>query len=140
MVEVDINGEFVLTISDSSDIVIDQSFTERFESATLVKKGQIIAGNRVAEKSIWSYVVEFDSYISFVELFRVFINKVSENIHFINELKNSFESIKIAIFIRSDYGQLGYQIPGEILCDLAKLELDLEFHILSFGMVSVKST
>jgi hypothetical protein len=135
MDEVDINGEFVLTIIDSRDMFIEQSFTEKFESVDLVKKGQPILANEIAEKNVWLYTVEFNSYINFAEQFRLFVNKLSENILHIDELKSRFETIKIGVFIRSDYAQLGYSVPSEILYDLAKLKLDLEFHVLSFGMV-----
>ena len=135
---VDISGEFVLTIIDSSNMIFEQNFIEKFEPAILVKKGQSIA-NRIAEKNVWSYALEFNSYMDFAERFRLFVNKLSENIHHINELKRSFETIKITIFVRSDYAQLGYQVPSEILCDLAKLKLDLEFQVLSFGLVPAKS-
>ena len=41
----------------------------------------------------------------------------------------------INVYIRSDFAEIGYSIPSNILKKLSLLDCPLNFSILSFGMV-----
>ncbi len=53
----------------------------------------------------------------------------------INNVKNNSEDCYIAVYINSEYGQIGFELPSETILLLSKLEIRLDVHVLSFGMV-----
>jgi hypothetical protein len=66
------------------------------------------------------------------------ISDLNSKLNTIHAIASICEDISINIYIRSEYGQIGYSIPQSVLYPLAELGLDINFHILSFGGAEVQ--
>ncbi len=92
-----------------------------------------MVGGKSAPKNIWRYDVKFKEKTpdeALMELLDLCVNRKETLL----SLKQQYE-LSIKLFIRSDFGQLGYTLPASVIKSLAQLEVDLETHILSFGGV-----
>ncbi len=63
------------------------------------------------------------------------LSGLCEKTEYINQLVREYEEVNITIYIRSDFAQLGYSLPGYIIKKLVLLDCDMYFDILSFGKV-----
>jgi hypothetical protein len=134
----DISGSFVFSISD---IKLDfKDIEDRFpiNSTKIVRKGQMIGKlkNIEAPYDIWSYEVTIvDCEDIFHDLSLMLDDLLSHN-KFIKEAQKKYYSVIINCYIRTEYGQIGFQLSNEIITKLGKIGLSLNFHILSFGGVN----
>ena len=62
------------------------------------------------------------------------INKMVKKKGYIKELIRIYEEVSINVYIRSDYAEIGYSLPVNIIKKIAELECPLNYSILSFGL------
>ena len=125
------NGEIVFTIVDENQLEVDMGMSP----TKVVKKGDIIAIGKVAQKNKWMYKITYDNEEEFVFSLEKMINKLLSKVQYVNELVNLHEEVGIVIYVRSEFGQIGYRIPRHILSKISLLNCSLEFNVVSFGMV-----
>ena len=107
-----------------------------FEPTKVIKKGQSIAINLKARETVWIYKVKFCEN-TFIEKLYYFLNKLYESVDFFTCKIKQYEHVSIDFFIRSNDGQIGYILPKNAIISISKLDIDINFHILSFGEASV---
>jgi hypothetical protein len=130
-------GEFVFSIIDSN-----LNFEEINKNLTItptktIKKGQMIGKTKNIEApyDIWSFEMKFDDGETFNECFDRLINEFLPFSKFIKEISTSFYKVGLSCYIRSDFGQLGFELSVKNIILLKEIGIPIEFHVLSFGLV-----
>jgi len=129
----DIRGELCFSIRSEDD------FEENIEEflglmpEKVVKKGEQLSLSMVAPKNAWIYQVKFSNYDDFASKSVIFFSQLICRQQEIDCLKIKYD-VYIDIFVRCDLGQLGYTFPTEAVKMASQMGLDIEFHILSFGL------
>lgn len=128
-----IQGEIVLKIYDNNfDFV---SLKDFLKPSKITNKGDLVGGDRVVQNSSLSYSVRFDSYEDFELKIDRFSDKIDNEIDQLTILRKTCDRIDLNIYIRSENGQFGFILPINAIKRLSQLKVDINFHILSFGMV-----
>lgn len=128
-----LNGEIVFAITD--DKKIEVNFESEIEPNKIIKKGDVMALRREAPKHRWIYKIKYDSETAYYESLDKMVNQLCKNKEYVNQLVKTYEDVSITIYIRSDFGQIGYSLPNHVLKKLSLLDCALYFDIISFGMV-----
>lgn len=126
-------GEIVFAIADIKNIEVQ--FGIDIQPTKVIKKGQIIALGKKAPKNRWLYEIKYDGEKEYNQNLERMVSQLCERSEYINQLTQLYEEISINIYIRSDFAEIGYSLPNHILQKLSKLNCELNFYILSFGMV-----
>ena len=131
-----IEGEIVFSVRDTKKEI--KSIDEKMilKPTELIDIGELITRRIKSSTNSWIYKVRFDGYYDFIEKIIEFSETLFTRKDEIEELKNNYEVVDINLYIRSEEGQMGYEIPYKALERISELKIDLSFHILSFGMVS----
>lgn len=95
-----------ITFDIADEKSIDVDFGEDIIPTKTVKKDDIIFRERRAPKNRWMYILEFDN-----------------------------EEVSINVFIGSDFAQIGFVLPNNILKKIALLDCEVGIEIISYGMV-----
>ena len=127
------NGEIIFSISDINPIVVD--FGTDIMPTRIINKGDVIGLGTKAPKYIWIYQIKYDGEKEYLEILEKMLNQLCEKSKYINELTKIYEEVRLDIYIRSDFAQIGYSLPSHIIQKMAVLECPIGFDILSFGMV-----
>lgn len=127
------NGEIVFSISDINPIVVD--FGTNIMPTKIINKGDVIGLGIKAPKYRWIYKIKYDGEKEYLEILEKMLNQLCEKSKYINELTKIYEEVRLDIYIRSDFAQIGYSLPSHIIQKMAVLECPIGFDILSFGMV-----
>lgn len=127
-----LTGEYTLTIyGDSIDFVEIEELLG-LHASKMVKKGQKIITNKIAPTSIWSYTKRVKEDCLYEEGLRDFLCEIYEKKEIISKLSSEY-NVEINCYLRSEYGQFGYELNRDIINLLNKLDLPVSFHILSLG-------
>ena len=54
---------------------------------------------------------------------------------YIKEISRRYNQVAINCFLRSDMGQIGFEITSEVMHKLNNIGTSMNFHILSYGCV-----
>ncbi len=131
-----ISGEISFSIAHDSSITDELNSTIDINpSIKRIKKGQPITLNLKAPKNILSYSVKFPDELSFNYELNRFGTLLIKEVATLEKMVTIYEDVSINFYIRSEYGQMGWSIPKDVLKNLATLGIDINFHILSFGHV-----
>ena len=126
-------GECTLNIcGDELDFAYIEKTLE-LKATRVIEKGQEITLGRCAPSSIWSYSKSINEEMPFETVVKEFLKELSIQKSVLQEVSLRYET-KIKCYIRSESGQLGYEIDKEAVKLLNDIGLPIEFHILSFGM------
>lgn len=127
------DGEIVLGISDSSYIDVD--FEKDILPTKVINKGEVIALGRKAPKHKWIHKEAFYGEKEYIEKLDNLLIRLCERIEYVNQLVKRYQDVNITIYLRSDFAQIGYSLPNNIIRKMALLDCDIYFDILSFGKV-----
>lgn len=128
-------GSFTFTVLDEGLDFDDISEKLGILPTSIVKKGQLIGRKGIAPYDIWSLEVEISAEDKPENALDRLLQKLSSNFETVSELNELYSRVIINCYLRSDYGQLGFELSNEILKKTASLGIGLDFHILSFGGV-----
>lgn len=128
----ELTGSLAFAIRDEKLNFNDIKKNIQIEPTKIIRKGQIIVGDKKAPLDIWSYKVEMLSDIN--ELNNL-LNQLIPYSNYIKKIQKIYKDVVISCYLRSDMGQIGFEITSEVIKKLNTLGLDIEFHILSFGYV-----
>lgn len=134
----DFNGDIVFAVADTRPLNID--FKTELLPTKIIKKGDVIVAERKAPKNRWVYKVKFNGYDEYLGKLEEVLDKLSEDCEYIYQLMDMYEEVMIIVYIRSDFGQIGYSLPITIIRKLALIGCTISFDILSFGMVESKES
>lgn len=128
-----IYGEIVFGIADEKHLDIDLG--PEMMPTKIINKGDAVGLRRKAPKNRWMYKISYDNEKEYLESLDKMVNLLSGKAEYINELTRTYEEVSIKIFMRSEFAEMGYSIPSQIIKKLSLLDCPLDFYILSFGMV-----
>lgn len=128
----DFNGEIVFAVADFNYIDVD--FGVDFLPTKIIKKGDQIALGREASQYRWLYAIKFDNQTEYIEKLETITNQLYERRDYVTQLINKYKEVSIDVFIRSDFAEIGYSLPSNILKKVALLGCAVNFEIFSFGM------
>lgn len=128
------NGEIVFDIADIKHLKVD--FRSGIIPTKIVNKDDLVALGRKAPKNRWIYKMVYSGEKEYLESLDKMISQLCKEKEYINELTRVYEEVSINIYIRSDFGEIGYCIPNYIIKKMSLLDCALNFKILSFGMVT----
>lgn len=128
------NGEIVFAVSDNEKKVEVDFGTEIFPTK-IINKGDIIALGKTAPKNRWIHRVKYNGEKDYIEKLELVLNQLYEKKEYIDKLIKLYEQVELTIYIRSEFGQIGYTLPHYVIQKMALLKCDFSFDILSFGMV-----
>ena len=128
----DFYGEVVFIISDLKKIEVD--FGSDFLPTKTVNKGDVIILGRKAPYNRWLYEVKFEDAEKYLDALEQLTNQLYGKRDYLNELIKRYETVSIDIYIRSDFAEIGYSLPNDIIKKLALLDCPVNFEIFSFGM------
>lgn len=133
----DISGSFVLSIKDKKLNFKDIEGNLPIKPTKIIRKGQMIGKtkNNEAPYDIWSYEVTIEDSENVFNELSTLLEDLLPYSEYIKEVSSNFESITINCYLRSNYGQIGFQMNNEIILKLGQIGVSLDFHILSFGAV-----
>ncbi|MBW4085752.1 DUF4279 domain-containing protein [Paenibacillus sp. S150] len=102
-----------------------------------IKKGQIIrtGGTAQALYDIWRFEIALSEQVEPDEVLESLLQKLTPNFEKVNELVGKYKEVNINCYLRSEYGQMGFELSSEIVRKIALLGVGVDFHILSFGGV-----
>lgn len=127
------NGDVLFAVSDVEDIIVN--FGNEILPTKVVKKGDVIALGKRAPKNRWMYQKTFDNEKEYILKLTEFVERLYEKKEYVKQLKERYDDVSISIYVRSDYGQLGYSLPNSIIKKMGEIGCDVHFDILSFGQV-----
>lgn len=131
----DISGKFVFSITDSNLNFGELEKNILIKPTKIIRKGQFVGKlkNIEAPRDIWLYEVKItDNENIFIHLSSLLIQLLPYS-NYIKNMIDQYEEVAISCYLRSDFGQIGFQVSSEIISKLEKLGLKLNFHILSLG-------
>lgn len=127
-----IYGEIVFGITDEKHLEVDLG--PEMIPTKIINKGDAVGLRRKAPKNRWMYKISYDNEKEYLESLDKMVNLLSDKAEYINELTRTYEEVSIKIFLRSEFAEMGYSIPSQIIKKLSLLDCPLDFYILSFGM------
>ena len=127
------NGEIIFGIADANPIEVD--FGGDILPTKTVDRGSIIALGRKASKYRWGYIIKYNNEKEYLESLEKMISQLCEKSDYVNQLIKIYEEVFINIYIRSDFAEIGFSLPNNILKKMSLLKCPVNFEIFSFGMV-----
>ncbi|QIZ09386.1 DUF4279 domain-containing protein [Priestia megaterium] len=98
------------------------------------RKGELIAKDIKMKDSYWSYQIKYEGYNELDLALDELLNTLHPNKSFVSEISNVYD-VFINLSLRSNLGQLGFDLQPKILKALADLSIRFEVNILSYGEV-----
>ncbi len=126
------NGEIVFSISDIKPMAVD--FGTDMIPTKFINKDDILTFGIKSSKYRWIYEMKYNDEKEFLKVLERMLNQLNEKKSYINDLIELYEEVKVDIYIRSDFAQIGYSLPSYIIKKMALLECPISFDILSFGL------
>lgn len=128
----DIRGEFVFSVIDEVNKMENVSEKIDLEPTYIVSKDTPSVKKTETRYNIWSYELKFLGYEGFSDRLRQFIDVLRKRKMQIDEIKQIYKEVMIDAYIRCPIDQLGFSLDKQTLKTLSMLDLDMNFHILSF--------
>ncbi|WP_165976258.1 DUF4279 domain-containing protein [Bacillus salipaludis] len=98
------------------------------------KKGEIITKDIKMKDSYWNYQVKFKGYDELNQALEKFLSTLLPYKAFIREISEGFDAY-IFFSLRSNLGQIGFDLQPKTLRALGDLNIRFEVNILSYGEV-----
>ncbi|MEY2196993.1 DUF4279 domain-containing protein [Neobacillus sp. BF23-41] len=98
------------------------------------RKGELIAKDIKMKDSYWSYQIKYEGYNELDLALDELLNTLHPYKSFVSEISNVYD-VYINLSLRSNLGQLGFDLQPKILKALADLSIRFEVNILSYGEV-----
>ncbi len=132
-----ISGSFALSISDLNLDFNDIEAYLPIKHAKIIRRGQMVGKlkNIEAPYDMWLYEVLLADEGDIFKGLLLLLDNILPYSDYLKKARNKYNSVGLNCYLRSDFGQVGFQLSDEAICKLAKLGLCLDFHILSFGAV-----
>lgn len=136
VIKLDYTGSFVFTISDEKVDFKDILFNMNISPTKVIKKGQFIINGKNAPYDIWAYEVKILNDIDnpFVCLTNL-LDHLLPYAQFIKKICKQYNQVAINCYLRSDFGQMGFEMTNDMITKLEILGIGINFHILSYGFV-----
>lgn len=99
----------------------------------IIHKGQKIVADKFAPYDIWSYEIKGTKDVTVTDSIHALLDQIVPYSGYIKKISTQYRDVVINCYIRSDMGQIGFEIPCEIIEKLHKVGIGINFHILSFG-------
>lgn len=131
----DVRGNCTLCLVDSRLSVDEINSALELEPKTLIKKGQMIskALNKKSDTNRWIYE---ETILDGEQVSQTLTRLLSRlDVGKICYVANYCRDLFISVYLNSDYGQIGFELPTEVIGLLNRVGLRLDVHILSFGIV-----
>ena len=93
------------------------------------------ASQNFTYKELKEYAKQLKKYMDIFKGLSLLLDNILPYSDYLKKARNKYNSVGLNCYLRSDFGQVGFQLSDEAICKLAKLGLCLDFHILSFGAV-----
>ncbi|HHU28011.1 TPA: DUF4279 domain-containing protein [bacterium] len=131
----DISGSFIFSIKDKRLNFKNIEDNLHIEPTKLIKKGQMVGKlkNFEAPFDIWSFEISITDYKNFFNDLLNLLELLNPYSQYIKEISLNYENVTIDCYLRTKYGQIGFQMDNKIINKLANLGLSLNYHILSYG-------
>lgn len=97
----------------------------------LIIKGQKITTKKIAPYDIWLYDIKKSKDTNIADTIYTLLEHITPYIDYIKKFSTQYREVVINCYIRSDMGQLGFEIPHEVIEKLNSIGIDIGFHILS---------
>ena len=132
-----ISGSFALSISDLNLDFNDIEAYLPIKPAKIIRRGQMVGKlkNIEAPYDIWVYEVLIADEKDIFKGLSLLLDNILPYSDYLKKARNKYNSVGLNCYLRSDFGQVGFQLRDEEIFKLADLGLCLDFHILSFGAV-----
>ncbi|MEX1376255.1 MAG: DUF4279 domain-containing protein [Eubacteriales bacterium] len=130
----DFRGDLVLRIYDENLDFDEISHNIKLEPTTIIKQGEKIRGKRNAPYDGWLYIKQIDNWENKFDQLNAMLDELLDYAEFIRMAKEKYKYVAFTFYIRTNSGQIGFQIPEITVKKLEELNIGLEFDILSFGM------
>ena len=127
-----ISGEIEFRIVDDNEINVEN--VNGIMPTRMLRKGEIKKFGRES-KNQWSHEEHFNNIDEFEILFSRMLKKLVEKREYIHHIMEIYEYVGITIYLRSDFGQLGWEFTPEMISMMALLGCEVSVDILSGGMV-----
>ncbi len=98
------------------------------------RKGEFITEGIKMKDAYWSYQIKYEGYNELDFAFDELLNTLLPYKSFVGKISEIY-NVYIMLSLRSNLGQLGFDLPSKILKALAELNIGLEVNILSYGEV-----
>lgn len=130
-----IRGNCTLSFIDCSLTTEEINNILELSPTKTVKKGQIISEilKKKSDSNRWIFKETFVEGEQLSNTLTRLINRLDSKR--IQDVTKFCTDAAIGIYLNSEYGQIGFELPTETITLLSKLSLRIEVHILSFGMV-----
>lgn len=131
----DIQGESTLSFKNSRLNAAQISEILKIDASKTICKGKPIHRNaiRISQNDIWILKEKIQSdELPFYSLKRLLEKLSSQKVW---EIAQQSEEASLNLYLRSEFGQIGFKVDPEVLEMLSLFKLPLEVHILSFGLV-----
>ena len=103
----------MFAIADDGCIKVE--FDEQIVPTKIVQKGDKIAIGKKAPKNKWMYKISFNDEDEFIESLEKMITLLYKYKEYIDYLKTIYEEVKVTIYIRSDYAEIGFSLSSDII-------------------------
>ena len=132
-----VNGEIVFSISDFNLEFQEIKNNILINNYAIIRKGQSIGilKDKKAPYDIWSCEIELSELDSINDKLLELLKALLPYSIFINKISHRYQQVCVDIYLRSEYGQIGFSLNKEIYSFLDRLGVQINFHILSFGKV-----
>ncbi|MFP5115198.1 DUF4279 domain-containing protein [Bacillaceae bacterium C204] len=98
------------------------------------RKDELITKNTKMMDSYWSYQVKFNGCDQLNQVLEKFLSTLLPYKAFVSDISEVYDAY-IFFGLRSNLGQLGFELPPKTLQELANLNIRFEVHFISYGEV-----
>ena len=131
----DFHGEIVFSIKNNKEFQTDFTKLIGLNPTKVINRGHKVTSFLTAEYYLWLYRIDFQDHCSFNKNLLFLCQMLRGKNKAVESALNNYISTTINIYIRSEYAQIGFSIPKEVTNYINELGLDIDIHILSFGLV-----
>lgn len=129
-----INGEIVFAISDKKEIHVE--FPNGLQPTREINVGDKVALGKVAPMNRWIYKELYEGHEGFYNTLNHIVDMLYLQREYINCLIREYDEVGITIYMRSEYGQMGFTLPSDIIRKCSVLDCPIHVDILSYGGVA----
>jgi hypothetical protein len=129
-----VSGSFNFIIR-GVDLVPDEITKNiKLKPSEVKRKGEVITKDIKMKDSYWSYQVKFKGYDELEQTLEKLLSTLSPYKAFVREISEVYDAY-IFFGLRSNLGQMGFELRPKTLQVLAHLNIRFEVHIISYGEV-----
>ncbi|WP_191089480.1 DUF4279 domain-containing protein [Paenibacillus spiritus] len=127
-------GEFSFVTVDDSINFDEMSKDINLVPSRVIRKGEMVGYTKQkAPFDVWSFSIKFDKGEDISSTLEQLLQLLISRSEAIKALSKQYKQVRIDLYLRSEYGQLGIEFTKESFDKLAQLGIGMDIHILSFG-------